>query len=290
MKKLISVFLCLLLVFAAAIPTMAADTATGEEVYFEDFEKGETDIMPTSEKTGKNEILSEDGNHYLHFYGYDENRYSLSSFGPYVADFDFEAKLRQTIHNGMWSYCMVLFHTDWNVNAYRADFFEDHARLAFDDGVNEEEIFGSYEDSGIASDKWYTVQIFGRGDEYTLVLDGKVVATVTSDKRDEGNFGFCGWQTEFDVDDVKITEYVDGTAPAVSTLVEGMEEEEEDNRDVIEEEEDNRTMEDDKIDNAQSSSLGKILLFASLGLAAAAVLVIGIILIVALIKKRKSKA
>ena len=288
MKKALYIALAVLVLTVSIFPICSQAAAVGEVVYEENFENGETDISPTSDKTGTNVIKSEDGNHYLHFNGYGENRYSLSCFGPYVADFDFSFKIRQTIHNGSWSYCMALFHIDWNVNAYRVDLYEDHVRLVFDNGVDDETAFGSYDSFGVSNDKWSTVQVFGRGNEYTVVMDGELVGQFTSDERDEGNFGFCGWQTEFDVDDIKIIEYVDGTAPPVNSLVDGMGEET-DNRDIIENERESRKMLDTLIDAVSSLGGFAILLYISLAIAALAVIVIVVILIVSAIKKRRKK-
>lgn len=289
MKKILSVVI-LVMLWLSVFSFSAVAAPTGEVVYEEGFEYGETDISPTTEKTGTAEIRQENGNHYLHFEGNKTDDYSLACFGPYVADFDFSVKIRQKIHNGSWSNCMVLFHIDWNVNAYRVDFFEDHARTAFNNGVDEETVFGSHEDFGVLDDKWYNLEIYGRGNEYTVVLDGKVMTTFISDERDEGNFGFCGWQTEFDVDDIKITEYVDGTAPAVNTLVSGVEEGA--NRDVIENERATRKM--DKpfteviSDTLISSSLVTVILWVSGIVAVISLAVILVIVLLHFAKKRKT--
>lgn len=291
MKRILSFVIVMLLLLSFTITAWADNSPKGELVYAEDFESGETDIKPTSDKTGSVKIKDENGNHYLHFDGNPENDYSLACFGPYVADFDLSVKIRQKIHNGSWSYCMVLFHIDWNVNAYRADFFEDHARLAYNNGVDDETVFGSHDDFGVLDDKWYEVQIFGRAGEYTVVLDGKVIDTFTSDERDEGNFGFCGWQTEFDVDDIKITEYVDGTAPAVDTLVDGIEPET-DHREIIESKRETRKMKDAVIEAlgaaGSASPLVRVLLYSSIAVAILSVLLIATILILAFVKKRRS--
>lgn len=187
---------------------------------------------------------------------------------------------------------MILFHIDWNVNAYRVDMFEDHARLAFNNGVDDEQIFGSYDGFGVQDDKWHDVRVFGRGNEYTVVMDGRVIDTFVSDERDEGNFGFCGWQTEFDVDDIKITEYIDGTAPAVNTLVDGIEPES-DNREIIENERETRKMSDTVMEvfglSGSSSVVVKAILYVSIVLAAISVLLIIVILILSLVKKRRKK-
>lgn len=291
MKKLLSVIvLTISVILCISSVTVQAD-GIGEIVYEEGFEYGETDILPTTDKTGTAKIMSENGNHYLHFEGNKTDDYSLACFGPYVADFDFSVKVRQKIHNGSWSNCMILFHIDWNVNAYRLDLFEDHARIAFNNGVDEEKSFGSYDGFGVLDDKWYNIQIYGRGNEYTVVMDGKVITTFISDERDEGNFGFCGWQTEFDVDDIKITEYVDGTAPAVNTLVFGIEDEES-NREIIENERKTRKMTDNVIDVINnisgSSALIRVILYISLVLAIISAVTVIAIIILWFIKKNKS--
>lgn len=292
MKKLLSVALLAVMIMLCMSPFSALAEESGEVVYQEDFEYGETDIQPTSEKTGTVQIKSEKGNHYLHFEGNKTDDYSLACFGPYVADFDFKVKIRQKIHNGSWSNCMILFHIDWNVNAYRVDLFEDHARMAFNNGVDEETVFGSYDGFGVSDDKWYNVEIFGRGNEYTVTMDGKVITTIVSDERDEGNFGFCGWQTEFDVDDIEITEYVDGTAPPVDTFVEGIEES--GNRDIIETKRPIRKMENVLIEAINlfnsSSSVSSLVLIVSVILAVVSSVVILLLIITHFArKKRKTK-
>lgn len=289
MKKFLYIAVAMLLILSSVFVVNAETTQKGEVVYKENFENGETDIAPTSDKTGSVKIKKENGNQYLHFDGNKENDYTLACYGPYVADFDFTVKIRQKIHNGSWSHCMLLFHIDWNVNAYRVDFFEDHARLAFNNGVDDETVFGSIDGFGV-SEEWRTVQIFGRGNEYTIAMDGELVGQFVSEERDEGNFGFCGWQTEFDVDDIEITEYVDGTAPAVETILGDIMPEEENNG-ILEIMRDTREMLDSEITALahNNAKLFNVLLYVSIPLIVISLLSVLIVLLIPIIKKRKAK-
>ena len=67
-------------------------------------------------------------------------------------------------------------------------------------------IFGENTKFKFETGEWHTVKICARGTKYTIFIDGEKALNFVSVDNAEGCFGFAGWQTDFDVDDIVIYE------------------------------------------------------------------------------------
>lgn len=285
MKKVITYLLLIGIIsvtFGVCFPVSAAQT--DDWTYYEDFEYGDTDIVAYPD-CGSSKIIKEsNGNHALHIDSNDVG-YSLTCFGPYCADFDFTFRIKQVSHGGDFGWSKVMFHSKWGEHStYRLNLY--NYRVSADFGDETEKISKSLGENNkfkFEDDVWHTVSIYARGTKYTVTVDGEKAMTFLSDYNDEGCFGFCGWQAEYDVDDIRILEYVDGEAPEL------VDEESKKENGIIETEKKTRTMKDEFIKSVSTvvESSGKTVAIVAFAVAAVALCGIITIFVVAFVKKKK---
>lgn len=218
-KKLFCIMIILVLILSLfSINVFAADA---ELVYDEDFEYGVTDIVST-DKCGSVSIVEEEGNnnHILRVKGNDIN-YSQTPFGPYVADADFSVRVKQNSYGGQKRWSKILIRSEWGEYwTYQLNLYNYQTTVSYNDTTTKtSEVIATNPNVEFLDNVWHTVQIFTRGNKITICIDGKKVLSFESDYKSEGCFGFVTWQTDLEVDDISITEYADGKAPDVSTLI-----------------------------------------------------------------------
>lgn len=199
--------------------------AAGTVAYEEDFEDGTTDIV-TKNGAGTAEVLDEDGNHYLQLTRNTTTAdgYFDASFGPQARDFDYTLRVKITEYKSEdWNWGKVYFRAkDWENDAYICELWGWRTALTakqmeplVDESVKADETQSLFFTPG----EWYTMEIFARGNDFTVFVDGKKAVSMNKDLFSEGNFGFCGWGVNLAVDDIKIVTYADGEAPEPVTAV-----------------------------------------------------------------------
>lgn len=290
MKKKITLLLSALIGLTAVLSCIPVSAADAEVTYEENFEYGDTDITSTV-NCGSTKIVEENGNHYLTFTP-NKDGYSLSPFGPYVADYDFSVRVRQDTRGGQTNVSKILVHSEWGEGStYQINLYN-YRITATSENIKEKVTLAEKPDFEFNDNVWYTIQIFSRGHNTTVFIDGKKVLTFAADARPEGCFGFVTWQTTLCVDDISITEYVDGTAPAVETIIPSDGEENND-RVITESERPTRKMKDNiiKISKviAENTSVRTFVSILSFAVATVAFVLLIVLIVFEIKKKNKNK-
>lgn len=289
MQKRILVFITFIVMIFSSLSGLSVAAEKYDVTYEEDFEYGETDIKPSA-KNGSSEIIEEDGNHFLRFKGNDVG-YSMSPFGPYVADYDFSVKVRQNSYGGQKRWSKILLHSEWGEGeTYQINLYNYRMTATYEKQTKKTTL-AEKSNVEFTDNVWHTLNIFSRGDTCTVYLNKKKILTFTSDLKPEGCFGFVTWQTDFEVDDISIIEYPDGAAPAVESIMPP--EVESTDRQVIEKKRDTREMKEKiiQVSNAVTGEiiLKKILIFAGFLVATVSAVAIALLFFLKLRKKNKNQ-
>lgn len=211
-------------VLCCAALTVSAKEATGKTVYKNDFSASVlTDDIEVLR--GETELQTEKGNNFLHI-SPDEKGYASLMFGPQSKNFDIDFKCRITlVVNDTWSYASMCFRspclptdasmsyrlnlTTWQTAVIVADLFAD----------NNQTLLPITSDAEFTNTPglWYNFRVCTRDDTITVYANGDKVFEVQDEMYNiKGGFGFYSSGTDFDVDDIVITEYTGGTLPATT--------------------------------------------------------------------------
>ena len=206
-------------------------SAAGAVVYSEDFQDNTTDIVVWGEDpavVGTMTIASEGSNKLLKCVtstGDGENGYTHTAFGPALKEFDFEFRMRpDNIKNPDFNWIKVLFRASPEAGENESYIFEVwdwRAAMSIKSTANkksENKKLTENQDFIFENGKWYTIKVEGRGNQFTVYVNGKKCTTMTDSSNlfKEGIFGFASWGANFSVDDIKITSF-DATDQTTAT-------------------------------------------------------------------------
>lgn len=216
------VWLLSLAMLAGAFCSGFMVSAAGAVVYSEDFQDNTTDIQVWGEDpavVGTMTIVSEGSNKLLKCVtstGDGENGYTHTAFGPALKEFDFECRLRpDNIKNPDFNWIKVLFRASPEAGENESYIFEVwdwRAAMSIKSSANrksESKKLAENQDVIFENGKWYTIKVEGRGNQFTVYVNGSKCITMadSSSLFKEGIFGFASWGSNFSVDDIKITSY-----------------------------------------------------------------------------------
>ncbi len=210
LRKAFAVISSAALMAAALVFTVSASNV----VYKNDFEGGVIDV-DDMKSDGHAVIKEEGGNKYLSLTTNStvegEAGYLQTAIGPDdLTDFDWSMKIRPDKYNtDTWNWIKVFVRSNRTENeSYHIELWTWRTCLSAKSAASnksEDEKLVENDEVTAAAGKWYTLEIFGRGNVISAYLDGTKIGEISDALFKSGACGFCTWGVDMSVDDVVIT-------------------------------------------------------------------------------------
>lgn len=210
LRKAIALISSAALMAAALVCTVSASNV----VYKNDFEGGVIDV-DDMKSDGHAVIKEEGGNKYLSLTTNStvegEAGYLQTAIGPDdLTNFDWSMKIRPDKYNtDTWNWIKLFVRSNRTENeSYHVELWTWRTCLSAKSAAsNKSEDAKLVENDEVtaAAGKWYTLEIFGRGDVISAYLDGEKIGEITDTLFKSGACGFCTWGVDMSVDDIVIT-------------------------------------------------------------------------------------
>ena len=217
-KLLMSLMIIILLI---SVPFAMQASGAGSVLYKNDFESGKLDEIFTATE-GTAQVIKEKGNSFMRLTKNDDrDGYLYVAFEKEAKDFDYSFKVRITSFNNspIYHWAGFVFKAPTlppdNSVCYDLRLYKSSTQLYKNNRFAEEpdpKMITENDKMELREGFWSNVQISTRGERIVVYVNGEMLIDVKDDfLTNRGGFGFYCWGTDYDIDDINISEYSSGS-------------------------------------------------------------------------------